>query len=74
MDKNRNEYGLDLGRHKRHHRKFPWGFIRKMAIALILLGLLIYLKDSLKNKTDNVEEIEVEIDTTNNELEESLDL
>lgn len=73
MTESGNQYGLDLGKHKRHERKFPWGLMRKIIVAFILLGLLVYLNYTLNKKAGDQHEIEIEFDTFSNGLGASPD-
>lgn len=60
----REENHLDLKKFQKHKRKFPWGLIGKIAMAIIIIGLLLYLNKSLSNKKAELpKEVEIEIDT-----------
>ena len=51
---------INLARFKRHEKKFPWTIIRKLIIAIILLGLMYFAADSLKNAKNNQNQIDAE--------------
>ena len=65
MNEEELDYGLDLKRFKRHHKKFPWGLIRKIFITITLIGILLYLNNVLSEKRENtIEGVEIEVDTS----------
>ncbi len=53
---------IDLKRFKKHERKIPWALIRKIIIALVLLGLIIYLNHTMKSKTNDHNQIELQLE------------
>jgi len=57
---------IDLKRFKKHQRKFPWAFIRKLIIVAVLLGLFYYIKTEFDKKSsqeiDSSEGIEVDVE------------
>jgi len=57
---------IDLRRFKKHQRKFPWVFIRKLIIVAVLLGLFYYIKTEFDRKSsqdnDASEGIEVDVE------------
>ena len=53
---------IDLSRFKRHERKFPWALIRKIIIAAVLIGLSVYLSNTLKNTSVKSNEIELDLE------------
>lgn len=60
----KNEYDLDLKRHQRNTRRFPWSLLRKIIMVGVIVALLIYLNMQLNQKEVSKElpnEIEVDI-------------
>lgn len=58
---------INLKRFKKHQRKFPWAFIRKLIIVIVLLLVFYYIKSefdkkSKEGKLDVFEGIEVDIE------------
>lgn len=58
-----NEYDLNLGRFKNHRRVFPWGFILKAIIGLVLIAIVYYMTNELVKKQEQKEEqFEIEVE------------
>lgn len=60
-----NEPEIDLNRFRKHQRRIPWVLIRKIVIVSVIIGLLYFFKDLLKQKSTNQENqngIEVEVE------------
>lgn len=58
-----NEYELNLRRYKNHRKVFPWGFILKVIIGLVLVALVYYMTNELvKKQEQQVEEFEIEVE------------
>ena len=55
------ENEIDLKRFKKHQRKIPWHLIRKIIVAIVLIGLSIYLTKSIKGKKNPNTEIELDL-------------
>ena len=62
------EMKLDLKRYKGHHRKFPWALIIRIVVALVTIGILLLLFESLSDLkvndaiNDSNEEFTIEVD------------
>jgi hypothetical protein len=69
--KDKEDYDINLGRFKTHQRKFPWSLIKKVIIAVVLIGLLVYLNRVLSNKEHKEEGIEVDVEMPSNAPEAS---
>lgn len=52
---------INLSRFKRHERKFPWALVRKIIIAAILIGLTVYLSNTLREKKNRSNEIQLDL-------------
>lgn len=62
--KEEERYGMNLKKYKKHQRSFPWALVRKIVIAIALIGLAIYLNNVLKEKENTApddQEIEIEL-------------
>ncbi|UKN00530.1 hypothetical protein K6119_12385 [Paracrocinitomix mangrovi] len=60
---------VDLSKYRNHQRKFPWGLIRKLIIAVVIIGLVYYFVDIIEKRNEerlkqeyNSKEIEVEVE------------
>lgn len=54
------EEKVNLSKFQRHQRSFPWALIRKIAMAIIIIGLVWYASKVISEKKEK-EGIELDI-------------
>ncbi len=63
MEENRDENQINLQQFKRYNRRFPWSLIVRIIVALITIGLIVYLATIIQEKQEKTApsfEIEIE--------------
>lgn len=57
MRNDENDYHINLKRFVRHEKVFPWRFIAKVIIGLILVALAYYLTKEMAEKENELEKV-----------------
>ena len=58
---------LDIRKYKKHEKKFPWGLVRKIIIAAILIGLFYYLQKEMRKNGSKGPEFTIEVEEPANQ-------
>lgn len=58
----KEDYDINLSKYRNHKRSIPWGLIRKIIFAAILVALIWYMNDSLKEKKQPQENLPTEVE------------